>query len=201
MPLAEEADVIIPLGAWVMREAARLAKQLQNGEASLTVAFNVAAPQFADPAFLDRLDMALDETGANPANLEMEITESVAIADPAKAKRLLSEVRARGLSIALDDFGTGYSSLTHLREFPVDVVKIDRSFITTLPEAEESALIVGAVIQLSHRLGSRVQAEGVETEAQRQWLLGEGCDLAQGFLISSPLELSLLHEFLAGAVA
>ena len=141
MPLAEEADVIIPLGAWVMREAARLAKQLQNGEASLTVAFNVAAPQFADPAFLDRLDMALDETGANPANLEMEITESVAIADPAKAKRLLSEVRARGLSIALDDFGTGFSSLTHLREFPVDVVKIDRSFITTLPEAEESALI------------------------------------------------------------
>ncbi|MBV8246332.1 MAG: EAL domain-containing protein, partial [Candidatus Eremiobacteraeota bacterium] len=109
--------------------------------------------------------------------------------------------QARGLSIALDDFGTGFSSLTHLREFPVDVVKIDRSFITTLPEAEESALIAGAVIQLSHRLGSRVQAEGVETEAQRQWLLGEGCDLAQGFLISSPLELSSLHEFLAGAVA
>lgn len=187
IPLAEEAGVIVAIGSWVMQESARFSKTLAERGDDLAVSFNVAAPQFRDRAFLDRLDFALSETGSDPRRLILEVTESVAILDAETAKRILTECRTRRLKIALDDFGTGYSSLSHLRELPADSVKIDKSFVATLSEQSESALICSAIIELAHRLGITVHAEGVESEAQLQWLKNEGCDFAQGFLISKPM--------------
>jgi EAL domain-containing protein (putative c-di-GMP-specific phosphodiesterase class I) len=187
IPLAEEAGVIVGIGSWVMQEAARFSKMLADQGEELMIAFNVAAPQFRDRAFLDRLDRALEFTNGDARRLILEVTESVAIDDSENARRVLGECRRRRLKIALDDFGTGYSSLAHLRELPADTVKIDKSFVATLPDQSESALICSAIIELAHRLGITVHAEGVETEAQLEWLKSEGCDFAQGYLIGMPM--------------
>lgn len=197
IPLSENTEAISTIGLWVMRESARVAHQLAQAGRPLTIAFNVASRQLLSASFLDRLDYVLDQTGVDPALLEIEITESAAVEDTAAARHVLTECRSRGLKVALDDFGTGYSSLVYLRELPADVVKIDRSFVSRLPEDPTSKAISSAIIGLSHMLGRQVQAEGVETEAQLAWMRAEGCDLAQGFLLGRPAKV---EDFLKQAM-
>ena len=189
--LAEETGLIVPIGAWVLREACRHGRRWQleregEGEERLTVAVNVSARQLAEPAFVDAVASALSETGMDPAGLCLEVTESVLIEDPDSSTDTLAALKALGVRVAVDDFGTGYSSLEHLRRFPIDSVKIDRSFVRGLPHSSEDVAIVGAVIELGHALNLSVVAEGVETADQLGNLQSAGCDTAQGFLFSRP---------------
>jgi EAL domain-containing protein (putative c-di-GMP-specific phosphodiesterase class I) len=150
------------------------------------VRVNVSARQLAEDSLVDTVANALAETGFDAAHLCLEVTESVLIEDPDASTQTLAELKTLGVQIAVDDFGTGYSSLEHLRRFPIDSVKIDRSFIRGLPESSEDVAIVGAVIELGHALNLSVVAEGVETSDQLGNLQNAGCDTAQGFLFSRP---------------
>ncbi|MBC7172750.1 MAG: EAL domain-containing protein, partial [Polyangiaceae bacterium] len=129
----------------------------------------------------------VDAAALSPASFELELTETAVLADPERARATMTALRACGFSVALDDFGTGFSCLTHLRDLPIDRVKIDRSFVAAVREDATARAIVGAVVSLAHTLGLEVVAEGVETEAQADMLLAFGCDLAQGYLYSPPL--------------
>jgi diguanylate cyclase (GGDEF)-like protein len=188
--LAEETGLIVPIGEWVLREACRHARRWQvergDGEERLTVRVNVSARQLAEGKFFDTVRSALTESGMDPAGLCLEVTESVLIEDPESSAETLAELKSLGLQIAVDDFGTGYSSLEHLRRFPIDSVKIDRSFVRGLPHSSEDVAIVSAVIELGHALRLSVVAEGVETNDQLGNLQVAGCDTAQGFLFSRP---------------
>ncbi|HEY4439562.1 MAG TPA: EAL domain-containing protein [Candidatus Elarobacter sp.] len=187
IPLAEENETIVALGMWVLRGAAAIARRFADGGRELAVALNVASAQLQDPAFIDRLRLATREAGVKPSALELEITETAALRDIAAATSVLAECRGLGVRVALDDFGTGYSSLSYLRDLPSDIVKIDRSFVGALESDPRATAIASATIVLAHRLGRIVQAEGVETDAQRAWLLDEKCDRAQGFLYGIPV--------------
>jgi diguanylate cyclase len=187
--LAEETGLIIPIGTWVLREACRHARgwQLDRADGSpLTVRVNVSARQLAEKNLPEIVAEVLADTGMDPAHLCLEVTESVLIEDPESSTATLSALKELGVQIAVDDFGTGYSSLEHLRRFPIDCVKIDRSFVRGLPHNSEDVAIVGAVIELGHALSLSVTAEGVETPDQLANLQSAGCDTAQGFLFSSP---------------
>ena len=185
--LAETGQVIVPIGAWVMREAAHQARAWEIAGHAWTVAINASAAQFRDPHFADLLRGAIVASAANPTLLEIEITESTAMQDAALAHTLLTACKEIGVRIALDDFGTGYSSLAYLKQLPVDVIKIDRSFVSGLLEDTESAAIVRAVIALGHSIGRVVHAEGVESEGEARWLASSGCDMAQGYWIGRPM--------------
>ena len=182
IPLAEETGLIMPVGEWVLREACRRAQ----GWDGLLLRVNVSARQLTRGDLPAVVAEALEATGLDPARLCLEITESVLVDDPEASARTLAEIEALGVAIAVDDFGTGYSSLEQLRRFPVDCVKIDRSFVRGIGESAEDAAIVAAVIELGHVLGLTVTAEGVETAAQHDRLRELGCDDAQGFLFGRP---------------
>ena len=187
--LAEETGLIVPIGTWVLHEACRHARRWQLARADhppLTVRVNVSARQLAENSLVGTVADALAETGLDAAHLCLEVTESVLIVDPESSTETLAELKTLGVQIAVDDFGTGYSSLEHLRRFPIDSVKIDRSFVRGLPESSEDVAIVGAVIELGHALNLSVVAEGVETSDQLGNLQNAGCDTAQGFLFSRP---------------
>ncbi len=187
--LAEETGLIVPIGTWVLNESCRLAQVWQAERAAdepLVVRVNVSARQLAHENLVDLVDAALTRTGMVPAQLCLEVTESVLVEDPEKSIRTLTALKALGVKIAVDDFGTGYSSLEYLRTFPVDCVKIDRSFVRGIPHSSEDVAIVNAVIELGHALGLSVTAEGVETSEQLGNLQLTGCDTAQGFLFSRP---------------
>jgi EAL domain-containing protein (putative c-di-GMP-specific phosphodiesterase class I) len=187
--LAEETGLIVPIGTWVLHEACRHARRWQlarPADQPLTVRVNVSARQLAEDRLVHTVANALAETGFDAAHLCLEVTESVLIEDPEASTQTLAELKTLGVQIAVDDFGTGYSSLEHLRRFPIDSVKIDRSFVRGLPESSEDVAIVGAVIELGHALNLSVVAEGVETTDQLGNLQNAGCDTAQGFLFSRP---------------
>ena len=187
--LAEETGLIVPIGTWVLNEACRHARRWQLARADdqpLTVRVNVSARQLTEDQLVHTVADALAQTGFDAAHLCLEVTESVLIEDPESSTATLAELKALGVQIAVDDFGTGYSSLEHLRRFPIDSVKIDRSFVRGLPESSEDVAIVGAVIELGHALNLSVVAEGVETSDQLGNLQNAGCDTAQGFLFSRP---------------
>jgi EAL domain-containing protein (putative c-di-GMP-specific phosphodiesterase class I) len=198
--LAEENESVITIGMWVMRRAARFARTLADAGHAIVVAVNVAGAQVQDVAFIDRLRFALREAGVPPSSLELEITETAALRDISAAINVLSECRALGVRVALDDFGTAYASLAYLRDLPSDIVKIDRSFVRELPSDTRAAAIASATIVLARRLGRTVHAEGVETAEQLEWLIAEGCDLAQGYLFGRPMPEEQLLEHLAFAV-
>ncbi|MEW6687784.1 MAG: EAL domain-containing protein [Pseudomonadota bacterium] len=188
IPVLEETGLIAEVGDWVVRQACR---QLVawNGHlpGKLSVAVNVSARQFRGGRLLESVQRALAETGCAPGRLQIEITESTVMHDVALTVETLQALRALGVGVAVDDFGTGYSSLAYLKRLPVDIVKIDRSFVRDINEDPNDAAIASAVVAMGHALGYRIIAEGVETEAQRRFLAGIGCDEIQGYLLSRPL--------------
>ncbi len=190
IPQVEESGLIVPIGAWVMRAACTFARKLiDRGYRDNYVAVNVSVKQLVNEEFVSMVKLALQESGVPPTALELEITETLLIdsesfdANVAKLK----ELKDMGVRIALDDFGTGYSSLTYLKQLPIDVVKIDKTFVDNLTADGKNKAIMGSIIGLAHNLGLTVIAEGVETEAQRDLLREYQCDFIQGYFISCPI--------------
>jgi diguanylate cyclase (GGDEF)-like protein/PAS domain S-box-containing protein len=179
--LAEETGLIVSIGTWVLEQACQQAQAWRSERGPLTMAVNVSARQLQDPGLVGSIASALAVSGLDPGALVLEITESATVADAAGVIARLRELKALGVGLAIDDFGTGYSSLTYLRQFPVDQLKIDQSFVAEVASSSEDRAIVASVIGLAHALGVTVVAEGVETEMQLVALTAMGCDLAQGF--------------------
>ncbi|HEX6157924.1 MAG TPA: EAL domain-containing protein, partial [Burkholderiales bacterium] len=182
IPIAEETGLIVPIGAWVLKTACAQNRAWQkSGVRRFPVAVNLSPRQFAADNLLDDIRSALDESGLAAQDLEVEITESMVMNNPDQAIDVLRQVKALGVSVAIDDFGIGYSSLAYLKRFPIDTVKVDRSFVEDIPADENSMAIAQAVIAMAHNLRLKVVAEGVESEGQLSFLRGEGCDDIQGY--------------------
>lgn len=196
IPLAEETGLIVPMGTWVLREACRQARIWQEGGEALSVAVNLSARQFRKGDLPQLVTEILSETGLDPSLLELELTESMVMSDPAGAKQTMMALKDLGVWLSLDDFGTGYSSLNYLRRFPVDSLKIDRSFINDVVTDPSGASVVTSIISIAHNLGLTAVAEGVETREQLAFLSGCGCDYFQGFLFSRPLALQEFTDLL-----
>jgi diguanylate cyclase (GGDEF)-like protein/PAS domain S-box-containing protein len=194
IPIAEETGLIIPIGEWVLRRACLDAASWPDG---IKVAVNLSPVQFRQRELVTVVVSALAVSGLRPDRLELEITESVLLADSLANLAILHQLRGLGVRIAMDDFGTGYSSLSYLRTFPFDKIKVDQSFVRELETSRHCAAIVRAVIRLGIDLGITTVAEGVETAEQRDHLHREGCDEMQGYLFSRPLPLSELTQRLA----
>jgi diguanylate cyclase (GGDEF)-like protein len=203
--LAEETGLIVPIGAWVLNTACgRNQLWREQGLPPLRMAVNLSARQFAHENVLQDVARALNETGLDPAALELEIAESTVMRDPERAVKLLGRLKDMGIHLSIDDFGTGYSSLSYLKRFPLDSVKIDRSFIRHVPGDADNAAITRAIIAMAQSLRLKVVAEGVETEEQLSFLREHGCDEMQGYHFSKPLPedefLRLLHHRVASDV-
>jgi diguanylate cyclase (GGDEF)-like protein len=195
--LAEETGLIERLGEWVLREAcAQFQKWRGDGIALPRVGVNVSARQFQQKGFIDILDKIVHDSGMEASSLEVEITESLLLEATSTVETMLTKLKSIGVRIALDDFGTGYSSLAYLKRFPVDVVKIDRSFVKDLPADEGSAAITAAIIAMAHALRKQVVAEGVATAEQAAFLRRLRCDHIQGYHLSVPLSPSDLAELI-----
>lgn len=188
MGVAEETRLILPIGDWTLRRACRQAAEWQrSGLPPKRIAVNLSAYQFQRQDLLELIRSALDESGLAPEHLEVEITETTAMYDVEATSRILHNIKSLGVRVSMDDFGTGHSSLNHLRRFPLDMIKIDQTFVRDIHEGSSSAAIIEAIIAMAHALGLRVLAEGVETEEQREFLARRGCEEIQGFLISRPV--------------
>ncbi len=186
--LAEHSGLITTMGEWVVRHACQQAAEIAaRGFEGVRVAINISALQFRDPAFLDKLRAAISESGANPACIELEITESVAMGEAGRMIELFDQIKAMGLQLAIDDFGTGFSSLSYLQQMRVDRLKIDRSFVSELGRPGKGAEIAELVCSLGHRLGLELVAEGIETEAQAGILREMNCQIGQGWLYAKPM--------------
>jgi diguanylate cyclase (GGDEF)-like protein len=197
MTTAESTGLIIPIGTWVLREACRQLKLWQRSVGTdLIVSVNLSPRQFEQPDLTGKVKAALDEAGLRPKHLELEITESKAMQDVEKTIRILRELKNLGVRISIDDFGTGYSSLSYLKQFPVDTLKLDQSFVREITVPEDGAIASG-VIAMAHSLSLKVLAEGVETLGQLEFLKNHSCDRLQGFLFSRPLEPANFERFLA----
>ncbi|MCU0242085.1 MAG: EAL domain-containing protein [Vicinamibacteria bacterium] len=194
IPAAEAAmGAIHKVGEWVLRTACRDLRRLPSGSKLLPrVAINLSARQFYAGDIVEQIRLALDETGAAPAMIELEITESVALRGHDATEKVLRRLKALGVRIAIDDFGTGYSSLSYLRRFPIDTLKVDRSFVRDAAANSDASGIARAIIGVGHQLGLRVVAEGVETMEQLRLLRLMGCDVAQGYLFSLPAPIAEL---------
>jgi len=188
VPVLEELGLIAQVGDWLLAEACRQLKRWHREKVRVPkVSVNLSARQFADGQLGTRIAGILMETGIPPACLELELTESILMSDVSEAMHILSGLKRLGLAIAVDDFGTGYSSLNYLKQFPIDVLKIDRSFVDGLPHGEQDAMIARAIIAMAHSLNLMVIAEGVESQAQLDFLREHGCDEVQGFLFGRPM--------------
>ena len=188
IPLAEETGLIQPIGDWVLREVCRLLRRWQaQGLPRIPIAVNLSARQFKQANFIESIAEALTETGIDPQLIELELTESMLMKDIQQTTAKLKELKAMGFSISVDDFGTGFSSLNYLRHFPIDVLKIDQSFVRELFDDDAALAIIDSIIALANALRMRTIAEGVETLAQQEMLQQHGCDTLQGYLIARPL--------------
>ena len=197
VPLAEDNGLIIALGEWVMRTACAQSMSWQDaGLTPLTLSVNFSARQFQRPTFITDVARILKDTNLDPRWLELELTESSIMKDPEEAIEKLHELKLMGIKVAVDDFGTGYSSLNYLKRFPIDTLKIDKSFVSDVCKDPHDTAIVRAVIQLGHALDLTVIAEGVETKEQLQYLSALECDVLQGFLFSKALSASAFEELL-----
>ena len=184
IPIAEETGMILPIGAWMLDEVCRQACAWERLGLDLEVAFNLSPRQLWQPDLLPSILQSIERSGVSPSSLVVEVTESSALRDPARASLLLAQMTQHGLHLAIDDFGVGLSSLSRLRTINAEVLKIDRSFVSDIEDSPSGAVMVQTVIQLAHNLGMRPHAEGVETESQRRFLVENGCTLGQGFLFS-----------------
>ena len=198
IPLAEETGLIVQLGDWVLKAACLQLVEWAKVErtARLSLSVNVSAHQFRHPNFVKNLLDILHKTQANPKKLKIELTETALIADMDDAIVKITELKEHGICFSLDDFGTGYSSLSYLRHLPLEQLKIDRSFVSRLPDDSNDAAIVQAIIAMGHSLGLTIVAEGVETEQQLEFLSKLGCNAYQGFLFSKPVEVKELTSYL-----
>lgn len=199
VPLAEERGLIEPMGDWVLRRACErlCAWATQPATRQLTLSVNVSAKQFAAPTFVSRVLEIVAAAGADPAQLKIELTETALVGSLADVRDKLVRLRDRGIGVSLDDFGTGYSSLAYLSRLPVDQLKIDRSFVIQLPEQRQDALVARTIIGMAQGLDIEVVAEGVETDAQWQFLKRHGCDYFQGYLFARPLPAAEFQELVA----
>ena len=197
VPLAEDNGLIIALGDWVMRTACAQNKSWQDaGLTPLTLSVNFSARQFQQPTFITDVARILKDTNLDPRWLELELTESSIMKDPEEAIEKLHELKLMGIKVAIDDFGTGYSSLNYLKRFPIDTLKIDKTFVSDVCKDPHDTAIVRAIINLGHALDLTVIAEGVETKEQLQYLSALGCDVVQGFLFSKALSAATFEELL-----
>ena len=201
--LAEDSALIEQIGAWVLERACtdQVTWNLSRPTTPLMLAVNVSPRQLMSAGFCESVARTITTTGADASALTLEVTESIFLADGDRAMAVLTELRRLGLRVALDDFGTGYSSLSYLRQFPVDVVKIDQGFIADIGHGGPSSAIISAVASLAHALGMGVVAEGVETAEQREAVIAVGCESAQGYFYARPLSLPALNDLLAASPA
>jgi diguanylate cyclase (GGDEF)-like protein len=189
IPLAEETGLIVPIGEWVLATACARSKAWQSrAHPKLSVAVNLSARQFGDSQLLEKLTRIIHASGLDPALLELEITESVVMSHAERAVVVLNEMKSLGVQIAMDDFGTGYSSLAYLKRFPIDILKVDRSFVRDIPADSGDMKITRAIIAMAHGLRLKVVAEGVETAEQLQFLSDQSCDAVQGYFLYKPLK-------------
>ncbi|MEX1197107.1 MAG: EAL domain-containing protein [Pseudohongiellaceae bacterium] len=195
IPIAEESGLILDIGEWVMREACQQLASSSPGEPPLSLAVNLSARQFSDPDLPRRIRRSLDDSGYPAHQLELEITESTVMQDTDKAIEVMRRIRDMGIGLALDDFGTGYSSLGQLKSYPLDTLKIDRTFTSEFNDSEQDKAIIQAIITMAHTLGLQVVAEGVENTEQLAFLHEQGCDLIQGYLCHRPAPIEALLEF------
>jgi EAL domain-containing protein (putative c-di-GMP-specific phosphodiesterase class I) len=197
IPLAEEIGVISDIDAWVLRAAcSQVAEWRAAGLPDLLLAVNTSGRDLGQGELVDRVSAALLETRLPRDRLEIEVTETSAVSQPVAALNELRHLRRAGITVAIDDFGTGYSSLSKLATFPVDRLKIDRSFLRDIKHQEDESPLVAAMIALAHRLGLQVTAEGVETQEQLAFLRRNGCDLLQGYLFSPPVPPDRFEELM-----
>jgi EAL domain-containing protein (putative c-di-GMP-specific phosphodiesterase class I) len=201
IPLAEETGLIIPIGRWVLRRAcAQNMAWQRDGLPVLSMAVNLSPRQFLDANLLEDIDEALVSSGM-PANLlQLEITESMVMQNVERAIKLLDEIRGRGVRLAIDDFGTGYSSMSLMKKFPIDTIKIDRTFVRDLADSAEDRAIATAIISMGKALGLTVVAEGVETCEQDSFLRGHACDEVQGYLFSRPVRAEDIPPLFSPAI-
>jgi EAL domain-containing protein (putative c-di-GMP-specific phosphodiesterase class I) len=192
IPLAEDSGLILPLGNWVLETACTQLAQWAMAEHTqqLTLSVNVSARQFRQPDFVPYVMDLINYTGVNPKRLKLELTESLLVDNVEETTAKMNALKKTGIGFSLDDFGTGYSSLSYLKRLPLDQLKIDQSFVCDLMTDPNDAAIALAVITLGHSLGLTVIAEGVETQAQQDYLHSQGCDAYQGYLLGRPMPLA-----------
>jgi EAL domain-containing protein (putative c-di-GMP-specific phosphodiesterase class I) len=196
VPIAERTGLIKPMTDWILDKALQQCREWQDAGAPIHVAVNVSAKSLLEETLPSKVQSVLDKWNIDPRFLKIEITESSIMADPAHALAIMSMLQSQGVRLSVDDFGTGYSSLTHLRELPIDEIKIDKSFVMGMLTSEADAAIVRTVIDLAHNLGKQVCAEGVEDAETMRRLEEMGCDLAQGYFISRPVPAVTLMAWL-----
>jgi EAL domain-containing protein (putative c-di-GMP-specific phosphodiesterase class I) len=190
--VAEESGLIVPMGAWVLKESCRQVVEWNRGlphDQTISLSVNLSARQLGEPGLVETVRSTLENAGIDPTLVDvwLEVTETFVLRDPETAAVRLAELQALGVRLAVDDFGTGYSSLSYLRRFPVGALKIDRAFVAGLGHSDEDEAIVLAMVHLAHALGIQVVAEGVESDVQLSRLQDIGCDYAQGYLLQAPL--------------
>ncbi|OHC62610.1 MAG: diguanylate cyclase [Rhodocyclales bacterium GWA2_65_19] len=198
IPIADESGLIVDIGEWVLRRACEQGRRWRDMGFDAYLAVNVSAVQFGQPRLLEVVSRTLAETGFAPQALQLEITESVLMQDAESAIGMLRALKGMGVRISVDDFGTGYSSLSYLKRFPIDILKIDKSFVRDLPDDEEDAAIVRAIIALARSLHLTTVAEGVETAAQLDFLRTERCNRFQGYHFSRPVDPEVMEARLVG---
>jgi EAL domain-containing protein (putative c-di-GMP-specific phosphodiesterase class I) len=201
IPLMEETGMILALGEWVLRAACRQIRQWRETHLpDLRMGINISACQFRQSGFLELTDRILAECAVDPGWIEFELTESMIMDDTERSCLLLAELKRRGIRLALDDFGTGYSSLSYLKNFPLDRIKIDRSFLVEVAHNRDDAAIVEAIITMAASLNLKVVAEGVENLAQFEFIARRGCHESQGYLFSRPLTAETLSRLFSEGV-
>ena len=196
IPIAETAGLMVKLGKWVLRASCQGIKQLElQGLQGVDLAVNLSTRQFRDPHLIKTILGVLEETNFKAVNLELEVTETTLMEQIDLAIELLDQIKSLGITVTIDDFGTGYSSLNYLKRLPIDTLKIDKAFIDDIPDDKDDMEISSAVIVMAHKLGIKVVAEGVSTQAQWDFLAQNKCDIAQGYLLGKPMEAQELLEY------